>query len=244
MKATKNIRKPKRLSFQRGNAKLKKTIATFSLPAGHTCPLAHLCLAFANRETGKITDGAQAEFRCFAASAEAAFPSVRQSRWENYELLKGLSEGAMIDLISKSIPNWCTHVRIHVSGDFFNETYFRAWIAVARLNPGIVFYAYTKMIPFIVKYGQNPCANFHLVASRGGSADQLIDKHNLKEARVVNYVEDAQALGLEIDHDDSHAYDPTKGSFALTIHGTQRKGTAAAAAWKVNKAAGLGYGKK
>ena len=41
-----------------------------------------------------------------------------------------------------------------------------------------------------------------------------------------------QAGRLEIDHDDSHAADPTRRrkSFALLIHGVQPKGSAASAA--------------
>ena len=60
-----------RLAFGRGNAKLEGHIATFSMPAGWTCPMAFDCLARADKATGKITDGPDATFRCFAASAEA-----------------------------------------------------------------------------------------------------------------------------------------------------------------------------
>ena len=69
------------LKFGQGNAKLDKAIATFSIPAGHTCPGADKCMARANRLTGKISDGKSQEFRCFSASSEAAFSSVRESRW-------------------------------------------------------------------------------------------------------------------------------------------------------------------
>jgi hypothetical protein len=63
----------------------------------------------------------------------------------------------------------------------------------------------------------------------------LIARHGLKSARVVYSHAEAEALGLEIDHDDSHAY-ASDASFALLIHGTQPKGTKAAEAWKVVKA--------
>jgi len=46
---------------------------------------------------------------------------------------------------------------------------------------------------------------------------------------VVFSEEEAAKLGLEIDHDDSHAYKGDK-SFALLLHGTQPKGTMAAKA--------------
>lgn len=54
-------------------------------------------------------------------------------------------------------------------------------------------------------------------------------------------LEEALALGLELDHDDSHAYNGEE-SFALLIHGQQRSGTAAHAA--VRALDGIGsYGK-
>ena len=53
-----------KLKFKNANGKLKKmaqklgvTLKTFTLPAGYTCPGAKDCLAFADRKTGKITDG-------------------------------------------------------------------------------------------------------------------------------------------------------------------------------------------
>src|SRR4029077_12086494 len=115
------------LKFGKGNAKLDKQIATFSLPAGYTCPGASACLARANRITGKVTDGPLAQFRCFAASAEAAYSNVRESRWHNFDLLKGKTREQMRALILASLPD-TTIIRIHVSGDYFNEAYFGAWI--------------------------------------------------------------------------------------------------------------------
>jgi len=51
---------------------------------------------------------------------------------------------------------------------------------------------------------------------------------------------EAVDLGLFIDHDDSHAANPTwrDESFALLIHGTQPKGTEAATALKALKGKG------
>src|SRR3989304_4889908 len=84
-----------KLSFQ--NSKIQKlaqylglhktAVASFDLPAGYTCPMANECQAFANRITGKITDGKNMRFRCYAASSECAFTAVRNSRWYNYHLL-------------------------------------------------------------------------------------------------------------------------------------------------------------
>ncbi|HEY5960767.1 MAG TPA: hypothetical protein VIV60_29635, partial [Polyangiaceae bacterium] len=35
-------------------------------------------------------------------------------------------------------------IRIHSSGDFFSLEYLRAWQEVARRNPGITFFTYTR----------------------------------------------------------------------------------------------------
>jgi len=57
---------------------------------------------------------------------------------------------------------------------------------------------------------------------------------------VVFSEAEAEKLGLEIDHDDSHAARPSlrDQDFALLIHGTQPKGTAAATALKELKGKG------
>jgi hypothetical protein len=231
------------LKFSKGNAKLGKNIFTFSLPSGFSCPHALDCLSKANRETGKITDGKVTQFRCFSASQEALYPTVRAQRWHNFDALKGFTNSSdMAGLILLSLPPKATMIRIHVGGDFFSQTYFDAWLKVADRNPHVTFYAYTKSLPYwVARLGSIP-SNLILTASRGGRKDELIDLHKLREARVVFSVEEAESLGLPLDHDDSHAYNHG-GSFALLIHGTQPKGSKAASAKNALK--GLGsYSKK
>lgn len=230
-----------KLKFGSGNAKLSAGIATFSLPAGHTCPFAKECFSKADKLTGKIIDGNHCKFRCFAASQECAYPSVRKARWFNFERLQKLSMEKMIALIQASLPKGFAYVRVHVSGDFFNEKYFLAWLNVAINNPLTTFYGYTKATPFLVKYAKYIPRNFRFTASKGGTCDNLIAKHKLRSAEVVYSVNEAKQKGLEIDHDDSHAI-TAENSFALLIHGTQPAGSDASKAWeKVKKTIG-GYG--
>lgn len=217
------------LKFTNGNAKLEKGIWSFSIPSGFTCPFAKDCLSKANRETGKITDGKHTEFRCFSASQESVFPNVRRSRWNNFDLLKGKSLSDMSNLILSSLPKNAKKIRIHVGGDFFSQTYFDAWLAVAQSMPSIVFYAYTKSVKYWIARLDKVPSNFVLTASRGTKDDSLIDQFNLRCAEVVFSEEEASNKGLEIDHDDSHAY--TQGpSFALLIHGVQPAGSKASKA--------------
>lgn len=239
----------KKLIFGRGNAKLSKEIHTFSLPAGFSCPGAHLCTAYANKKTGKITDGEDAKFRCFAASQESLYPNVRTARWHNFDLLKPIKNDVrkMSDLILSSIDMSASIVRIHVSGDYFTFEYLAAWINVARQLPATKFYSYTKSLHFVrqaVDMGQLP-DNFVLTLSEGGKFDDMINGLNIKTAKVVFSEDQALALSLDIDHDDSHAYEGTE-SFALLIHGTQKAASEASKAIKKLKAAKVkfSYSKK
>jgi hypothetical protein len=234
------INPPAKLKFGIGNAKLSN-IGTFSISAGHTCPFAKECLSKSNRLTGKITDGKHCRFRCFAASEEAVFPTVRRARWHNVDLLRSAgSVEKMTTLIHKSLPKNVNTIRTHVSGDFYSESYFLAWLNVAYNNPLKVFYGYTKATPFLVKYKKHIPSNFKFTASKGGTCDNLISKHKLKSAEVVFSVKEAEEKGLEIDHDDSLAYGGNK-SFALLIHSTQPAGSEAGKALSALKKQGLGF---
>lgn len=223
-----------------GNAKLANSIATFSLPAGHSCIFAKECRSSANRVTGKITDGKHCQFRCFAASEECVFTSVRVSRWKNFELLKSQKTlEDMSNLIQRSLPFGMGFIRVHPSGDFYSETYFLAWLNVALNNPMVTIYGYTKATPYLVKYRKHIPSNFRFTASKGGTDDCLIGKYHLKSAEVVFTTEEARRKGLEIDHDDGLAING-KNSFALLLHGTQGAGTDAAAALLLLKRQGIG----
>lgn len=231
-----------KLKFTLGNAKIPG-IWTFSLPAGWTCPGAKECLCKANKETGKVTDGPETRFRCFAASDER-YTATRMNRWHNLNLLKGKTTAQMWTLMQDSLPKKAKIIRVHVSGDFFNEDYFDAWMHTARCNPEKLFYAYTKSLHLWVAKRDTIPDNFKLNASRGGIHDWMIDTYGLKSAEVVFSEEESATKGLEIDHDDSLAYGQNE-SFALLIHGTQPAGSSAAKALSALRKLGkTGYGKK
>ena len=236
------------LKFGEPNAKLKKLakklklkLKTFSLPAGHTCPGAKDCLSKANRQTGHIQDGPDTEWRCFAASSEAVYPSLRKMVWHNFDLIKeSLLKSwrykqdkvqRLADLIIDSLPV-CDIVRVHVGGDYFSKEYLEAWIEVAKRKPDVIFYSYSKSLKFMAEYALPE--NLILTASRGGKYDELIDLHGWKEAVVVYSEEEAAEKGLDIDHDDEHAAFGAD-NFALLIHGTQPKGSAAGKALQILK---------
>jgi hypothetical protein len=234
----------------------KKRVYSLDLLSGWACPFAKTCLSKVH-ETGefskagnsrvKLQDGKDNEFRCFSASQEAIFPSVYRKRKQNFDTLRGLNLTDMIDRINSDIPKNAGIIRQHVGGDFFNSKYFLAWLNVAKMNPKILFYAYTKSLRYWVKYRElvNELDNVVLTASRGGQDDDLIGRHGLRESIVVFSEAEAKERNLEIDHDDSHAADPYNRckDFALLIHGGQPAGSEAGKA--VSALKGLGsYGRK
>lgn len=233
-----------KLSFGIGNAKLSQSIATFSLPAGHSCPFAKVCLSKVDKNTGRIKDGKHCQFRCFSASQENTYPPVKKSRWHNFNMLKKHKDNIalMAKDIQDSLPRGFNIVRVHVAGDFYGEKYFLAWLNVALNNPMIIFYGYTKAIPLFIKYKKQIPSNFRFTASKGGTCDNLIGKHHIKYAEVVFSVNEAKEKNLEIDHDDSLAFESNK-SFALLLHGTQPPNSLASKAWVTMRKNGMGgYG--
>lgn len=207
-----------RLHFSFGNSKLSKYIAIFSLPSGHTCPGAKYCLSKANKNTGKIVDGKNIQFRCYKANIEAIYSSVREKIWQNFELLKGKTKEEMIDIISDSLPN-CLVIRIDEGGDFFSQNYFDAWLEIAKRNRNILFYSYTKSLPFWIARIKEIPSNFVLTASYGGKYDNLIKLYNLRHVKVFDTVQDAQKEKYRIDIDDSLARNKSIKKVGLLLHG-------------------------
>lgn len=196
----------------------KKSVVSFDLPAGHTCPAASLCKSMANRETGKITDGEGMQFRCYAASGEAVFTNTRKLRWSNYDQLQGLSVAQMVELILASLPANVKIVRVHSSGDFFNKAYFLAWVEVAKIRSDVVFFGYTKILPF-VNYPKSD--NFYLVYSFGGKMDKLVS--NEPVCYVITDKAQAGSNGIACETSPSDDYDfiVKRQSFSIMLHGTQ-----------------------
>ena len=163
----------------------------WNLPTGHTCPFAETCLVKVNRETGKFENKSKI-YRCYAASAER-FPAVREHRWKNFiHVSKGNKP---------IIPKNCTAVRIHASGDFFNQKYFDLWLEVAKENPGVEFWAYTKSLKYWVNRLNRIPNNLTLTASYGGKNDELIKQFNLKHSIVIDDIKN----DLPIDYNDDYA---------------------------------------
>ena len=237
------------LTLQDGADKLQHLkVVYIGLPAGYTCPFADKCKTFAHRK-GKTFPGSQlkikqtGDIRCFAASREAQYKELRNLRWRNRDLLKQF-EGdlaGMTDLLLRSLDHYertkkkIRIFRIHDSGDFFSQEYFNAWVETAKQRPDILFYAYTTSLPFWAERIEDLPKNLRLIASKGGKADDLIDKHNLRQAIVVTDKGEAIRRRLHIDVNEFLAIFSDK-DFALLVHNTQAAGTDKARAKRENEA--------
>ena len=112
----------------RGNSKLGANIAIFDLLAIHTC--------------GNCRDCAKS---CYAMKAQRQYKNTFNKRAINTYLAANdtdyLAEMLLNQLSRSNVP----YVRIHSSGDFFNNRYVEMWEFVARTCAEKKFYFYTKM---------------------------------------------------------------------------------------------------
>lgn len=133
-----------------GNIKVGP-IPTFSLPSRFTCPGATKWC----REN------------CYAARFERIRPNCRLAYARNLLLTWHTRRFVRVMLrnISKNLPV----LRIHVSGEFYDAAYVRAWKAIASQRPHTQFWAYTRswVIPEILAALDElrALSNVHLWAS-------------------------------------------------------------------------------
>jgi len=175
-----------------GNTKLKKTakefdvkIFNFSIPAGNdkksgkiTCPFAGKCIKL-----------------CYAKKGMYRFGNVERALSKRYEASK---QENFVDRItwelSRVKKDKQIYVRIHDSGDFYSPTYFAKWLEIARLNPSVRFYAYTKSHSFIRGNFAIP-ENMDLIFSLGSTRDELIDQENERHSKIFQTAKDMQDAG-------------------------------------------------
>jgi len=93
-----------------------------------------------------------------------------------------------------------THVRIHDSGDFYSIKYLLKWVNIANSNKEVIFYAYTKSIPFfkgtfqgkpIIKIPKN----LKIIFSEGSKRDILINNNADRHARIFKTSNELTAAG-------------------------------------------------
>jgi len=199
---------PANIGLSDGNSKLKKSgIVSFNLiPIVH-CPLAGVCKAF-----------------CYATVGQQAFASGVKRRAAAF---KATLSPTFVQDMHAEIARWkkkIKAIRVHDSGDFYSMDYLRSWLEIARLNPDVKFYAYTKSLPFVHKayeLGLVP-PNFRLIQSVGGLADSRI-RTDLPHARIFASLDELQAAGYAdaSETDDASAFG-SNPLIGLVVHGARK----------------------
>jgi hypothetical protein len=164
------------------NGKTPTIANTFGLPAGknYSCPGAtSVC-----------------EKVCYAGKLEKIYKGVRDNLLHNWELLKNADEPTMVDLLEDMIADFkkdCDKrnaeklFRIHWDGDFFNDTYTRAWQYVIISNPDIQFWVYTrvKSAAQLLKGIDNLSLYFSADSDNIKTAVELKQQHGIKMAYLA-----------------------------------------------------------
>ena len=170
------------------NKKLKASmrddefILSFGLPAGLSCPYAGECK--------KI---------CYAKHGNYLYKEPVNKRANNYAVA---CSPKFVELMNAELKTWSyvkkLLIRIHDSGDFFSPAYLDKWIEIARANPSVTFYAYTKSVA-MVKSRDIP-DNMIIGYSWGGLQDYLIEPGD-RQIRVFDkIVPDGWVDGTKDDH--------------------------------------------
>jgi len=118
--------KPLRLSYGM-NARYHSSIPLFNLPHILTCP-------------GKTR---WCEKKCYTWHSHRISQTSRASRQRNYNYSKRSDFVVRMDSVIKQM-GLVNYMRLHESGDFYDENYFLKWLKIINLNPNIKFLVYTR----------------------------------------------------------------------------------------------------
>lgn len=188
--------RPKKLLTQ--NSELRPDgIFNWSLPA--------FAVKLTNGENFNVCPqaGACAKF-CYARNGTYNFRNVKARHIANLEYILEDPQGwfnHMLDEVQRPKMRG-KFVRIHDSGDFFNEIYLRLWLQIARETPDVIFYCYTKEVELFKQVVESNCpTNFRYLYSMGGKQDHLINKDTDRHAEV--FPDDAAILDAGYSNQDA-----------------------------------------
>ena len=199
------------------NKKLKNTslmnrarILNFSLPAYKTqnnkmvCPFAKDCVKY-----------------CYAQKGNYRFPSVKKGLNKRYELSK--KEEFVTIMNANILLERPTHVRIHDSGDFYSVDYLNKWVQIAKDNKDVIFYAYTKSIPFFKLTKEMDTTfllpkNLIIIFSEGSKKDNLINTTKDRHSRIFKDINEMIKQGyINASDNDLNAITDNK-KVGLLLH--------------------------
>jgi len=207
------------------NGKMKKSstgeysIWNFGIPALKsktglkTCPMAGTCAK-----------------GCYAQQGAYNFGNVKPAFEARLETT--LSKGFIPDMATAIASKMCTAsknlqrlvVRIHDSGDFYSQEYFRDWCFLASLFPDVKFYAYTKMIAMVQDWEGMTPDNLRIIMSYGGKQDAQIRPGLDRHCKVFKTLDELEASGYtDGTHDDLVAALDDTLKIGLVYHGVDSK---------------------
>ena len=170
------------------NSKIKETsekvglnIFNFSIPAYKsasgklTCPFADSCVKYCYAQKGNYK----------------RFPKIGELMEQRYLLSKQSIFVASMNIEIKKKK--ADAIRIHDSGDFYSKEYLEKWVTIAKDNPTVKFYAYTKSIPLFI--GKELPTNMDIIFSTGSKKDELINFETQRHAKIFNSEKELQEAG-------------------------------------------------
>lgn len=110
--------------------------------------------------------------------------------------LPDLDRSHLSPTVAAALDRGAALIRIHDAGDFFDDEYLERWLGIARSNPGMLFYSYTKEVDrFQRLVTPDPPDNFLWCYSYGGRQDHLIDPDRDMHADVFPTMEALEGAG-------------------------------------------------
>jgi len=178
------------------NSKLKKTskefgkrVFNFGIPA------------FEDPETGRRTcpfAGSCAKI-CYARKGAYIWGNVKPAFVARYNATK---QDDFVDVMCAEIKRKrVDYLRVHDSGDYYSRAYIAKWIEIARRNPNVKFYSYTKSIPLFKEIDLPE--NYDIIYSEGSTVDHLIDTNVDRHSRIFDSAESLR----QNDYADASKYD-------------------------------------
>lgn len=177
-----------------------------------SCNWAHLC----------------AGSNCYVAKLEALYPAYAEKLERNYELTKSPEFVAIMDAevkrTKRTMRDRQKWQRIHAAGDFYDATYFMKWCAIAKLNPTVNFYAYTKAVSLVkgVRDRFGIPSNLTIIFSYGGTEDHLIDPATDRHSYVFKDRASFDAGYSDASDNDMVAVDPANHRIGLKYHALKK----------------------
>lgn len=161
--------------FHIGNLKISRNVAIFSLKEIFTC-----------------LDYKDCAKDCYAVKASLAYPTCNNFRWlmtylaiNHLDLLKSyiIEDLERIRKYRKNVR----FVRIHESGDFFNQSYLNMWKDIAKLFTDFKFYFYTKSDKFLDFSEFVAMDNVNMVKSHLPNGDINFDDYEIIKEKCERY---------------------------------------------------------